>query len=69
MTFKNYRKKQLSEMRPWVKGEDMTLITIAAVDREEGSPRKGDMIARNPSNYNDQWLVSKKFFEDNFEEA
>lgn len=26
------------------------------------------MIARNPKNHEDQWLVAKKYFEDNFEE-
>jgi hypothetical protein len=27
------------------------------------------MIARNPKNHADQWLVAKKYFEDNLEEA
>ena len=26
------------------------------------------MIARNPQNHNDQWLVAAYYFEDNFEE-
>jgi len=26
------------------------------------------MIARNPKNHNDKWLVAKQYFEDNFEE-
>jgi hypothetical protein len=25
------------------------------------------MIARNPKNHNDQWLIAKQYFEDNFE--
>jgi hypothetical protein len=29
----------------------------------------GDMIARNPKNHSDQWLVAKQYFEDNFEPA
>jgi len=33
-----------------------------------GSPKVGDMIARNPKNHNDMWLVAKVYFEDNFEE-
>lgn len=28
----------------------------------------GDMIARNPKNHKDQWLVAKEYFNDNFEE-
>jgi hypothetical protein len=27
------------------------------------------MIARNPINHDDQWLVAKKYFEDNLELA
>jgi hypothetical protein len=27
----------------------------------------GDMIARNPKNHADQWLVSAEYFADNFE--
>ena len=27
------------------------------------------MIARNPKNHDDQWLVAKQYFEDNFEEV
>jgi len=34
-----------------------------------GSPKEGDMIARNPKNHADQWLVAKKYFEDNLEPA
>lgn len=67
--FKKYRKNQLVEMRPYVKDENMAFVSIAVLDKEAGSPRKGDMIARNPKNYNDQWLVSKKYFEENYEEA
>lgn len=33
-----------------------------------GSPKQGDMIARNPENHDDLWLVSKKYFEENFEQ-
>ena len=43
-------------------------VSISAVDRRNGSPKVGDMIARNPKNHNDQWLVAKEYFEDNFEE-
>ena len=43
------------------------LVSIPDVDLLNGSPREGDMIARNPKNHNDQWLVSEKDFNDNFE--
>lgn len=69
MNWKQYKRKGLSEMRPYVPGEDMTNISVSAPDKEAGSPKPGDMIARNPKNHADQWLVAKKYFEDNLELA
>ena len=43
-------------------------VSISDVDLENGSPKIGDMIARNQKNHLDQWLVAKEYFEDNFEE-
>jgi len=65
--FAHYRKKQIAEMRPYVPGEDVTGITISETDAENGSPRDGDMIARDPANHVDQWLVSATFFAANYE--
>ncbi len=56
-------------MRPYVEGEDMTGISVSELDRLVGSPKAGDMIARNPKNHNDRRLVTKKYFEDNLEPA
>lgn len=42
-------------------------ISISDVDLLNGSPKIGDMIARNPKNHLDQWLVAEKYFNDNFE--
>jgi len=42
-------------------------ISISEADRKNGSPKMGDMIARNPKNHEDQWLVAKAYFEDNLE--
>jgi len=44
-------------------------VSIAEVDRRNGSPKEGDMIARNPQNHADKWLVAAKYFKDNFREA
>ena len=68
-TFKKYRRSQIAELRPYVPGEDLdtTKVSISASDREAGSPKVGDMIARNPKNHADQWLVAAKYFVDNFE--
>ncbi len=64
-----YKRKGLSEMRPYVEGEDVSRVSISEPDRENGSPKAGDMIARNPKNHADQWLVAAKYFEDNLEPA
>lgn len=43
------------------------IVSISDVDLMNGSPKEGDMIARNPKNHLDQWLVSEEYFNDNFE--
>lgn len=65
--FAQYRRKQIAELRPYEQGEDLNGVSVAAVDREAGSPKIGDMIARNPKNHVDQWLVAAQYFADNFE--
>lgn len=66
--FKQYRRTNLAEMRPFVEGEDLDgKVSISQEDRLMGSPKPGDMIARNPKNHEDQWLVSEQYFNDNFE--
>lgn len=57
-------------MRPYVEGEQLSdRVSISQSDKEAGSPKVGDMIARNPKNHEDQWLVAKEYFEENFEPA
>lgn len=67
--FKKYQRTQIAEMRPYVKGEKLNLkVSVSKADKDNGSPKVGDMIARNPKNHDDQWLVAKKYFKDNFEQ-
>lgn len=65
MEYKQYSRKGLSEMRPYVSGEDLTGISVSVTD----TPEVGGMIARNPKDHKDQWYVAKKYFEDNLEEV
>ena len=79
--FKQYRRTQIAELRPIGLGdivnynEDGSIsingssieISISNEDKGNGSPKIGDMIARNPKNHNDQWLVAEQYFKDNFE--
>ncbi len=65
--YKQFRRKQVSEVRPWEPGYDMSGVSIATTDAYAGSPRPGDMIARNPLNHAERWLIGARYFEDNFE--
>ena len=56
--FKQYRRTQIAEMRPYHPGESVDGISISGADRDAGSPKPGDMIARNPKNHADRWLVT-----------
>ena len=62
---KNYRKKNVQPMRPYVLGEDMSGVSVS----EEDTPEVGGMIAINPKNISDQWYVAKVFFQENYVEV
>ena len=63
---KYYRKKELQPLFPWTPELPMGLVSISEADKANGSPKKGDMIAYNPKEATDFWLVSEKFFIDNY---
>jgi hypothetical protein len=65
--FHRYRRSQIAELRPWEPGDDMKGVAISIPDAADGSPKAGDMIARNPKNHDDKWLVAAQYFADNFE--
>jgi hypothetical protein len=67
--FKQYRRKQIAELMEWTPEIKMARVSISAEDHRAGSPKPGDMIARNPKNHDDQWLVAAAYFSDNFEPA
>jgi hypothetical protein len=60
--YKNYIKKALQQMRPYIPGEDLTEISVWDHD----TPEEGGMIALNPDDPQDKWYVAKKFCEDNY---
>ena len=64
--WKPYRKRLLTWMRPYQENEDMTGISVSDPDKEKGSPKSGDMIASNPENPRDRWLVSEAYFKANY---
>jgi hypothetical protein len=66
--FKKYRRTNIAEMREFVPGEGLDeRVSVSLADLDNGSPKAGDMIARNPENHDDQWLVAKEYFDANFE--
>lgn len=73
MEFKKYRRTNVAEMHKYnpdvlYPKEFMGKLSISKADLDNGSPKKGDMIARNPENHNDVWLVAEDYFKNNFEE-
>lgn len=63
--FKRYRKTGITEMRPYIKGEDLLGVSVSAFD----NPNLGGMVARNSEDHNDQWYVAKEYFQKNYEEV
>jgi hypothetical protein len=64
-----YRKKALQELIPWEEDMIMEVVSVSDADKNNGSPKDGDMIAFNPKDSSDMWLVAKEFFDDNYELA
>jgi len=62
--FKQYRRTGLSEMRPYILGEDLSSVSVSDEDAPEIDM---GMIASNPKNHADQWYVARNYFEDNLE--
>lgn len=62
--FKQYKRKGVSELRPYIKGEDLSAISVSGVDNPDEDM---GMVARNPLNHADQWYVARKYFEENLE--
>lgn len=69
--FKKYRRISIVELRPVTQWDidrfANSIYSVSIEDLKKGSPKIGDMIARNPKNHLDQWLIAKDFFEQNFE--
>lgn len=72
--YQEYEKIGTAFMRPvtdieiilGAKGLISTGVSISKTDKNNGSPKHGDMIARNPCKSKDMWLVAKQYFEENY---
>ena len=61
-----YRKNGTQGMRPYIDGEDLTGVSLSEADKRLDT-LAGGMIAVGANDHTDQWYVSKKFFEENYE--
>lgn len=59
--FKRYRRTNIAEMRPYIKGEDLSLISVSKTDTPDEDM---GMVARNLKNHSDQWYVARQYFEE-----
>lgn len=67
-TWRKYNRKAIpAEMRSYEPGENTIDISIGNDDRDNGSPQLGDMVARDPSNHADKWLVNAAYFTEKFD--
>ena len=65
--FIKYRRTRIAEKRPYQPGEVLPAwVSISKADELAGSPKPGDMIARDPKNRGEQWLVAAAYFAANF---
>jgi len=66
MHFRRYMRRGTVEAGAWIPGVNMAGVSISEEDRKAGSPKEGDMIARNPDNHADKWLIAHAFFRKNY---
>ena len=64
---KLYRKKGTIEAERWQPGIDMEGVNISHADKDAGHPKDGDMVARDPENEKDRWLISADYFRRHYE--
>lgn len=61
-----YRKKALQEMYPWTPTTVMSRVSVSQADKDNGSPKLGDMIAVNPNDSGGMRLIAAQWFKDNY---
>ena len=65
---KLYRKKGTVEVERWTPGIDMEGVSVSDADKAAGSPKTGDVIARNrDGDPKDRWLIAQATFERTYE--
>jgi hypothetical protein len=62
--FKEYRRKGTTWIRPYIPGEDLSGVSVSALDNPMTD---GGMIAMSIDNSEDKWYVARDYFDKNFE--
>lgn len=65
-TWRKYQEKLLTEMIPWTPSFDTTHVSISEFDKQNGSPKLGDFIARG-TDHSDMWLIAAKYHRENYQ--
>ena len=63
MTWKVYRRRGFTEIRPYEMGEDLTNVSV----QPGYEPQQGDMIARRYDDPKDMWVIEASYFKDNYD--
>ena len=63
--WKQYTKASEIEATPWTEDFDMSKLASQPKD----PPKRGDMIARNPKDRDDMWLISAEYFKANYKDV
>ena len=67
--YQQYKRTGTAEAEPWTPETSMEGVSISDADLAAGSPKEGDMIARNPGDHDDRWLIAAAYFGENFVRA
>jgi len=65
MSWKTYQRKgsiEAVDAFEFIRANPSVKISIADEDTKNGSPKTGDMVARNPDNHADMWLINSDYF-------
>lgn len=66
--WKQYRRKNTTTARAYRPGETLPQeVSISEADSLAGSPKAGDLIAVNPDNPDDKWLIAKAYADKHLE--
>lgn len=67
--YRNTKIDKVHRMFPWFAAIDTVSVTISDEAKATGSPKLGDMIAVNPKDRTESWLVTEQEFKADYEQV